>query len=81
MTTQETINMSISYLKTKIDKIQNTENLNYLWEIALELNNNKALTNTKLQAISKNLYDLKRRMNKNKLNAVKQILICTIQKQ
>ncbi len=80
MITQETINMSISYLKTKIDKIQNTENLNYLWEIALELNNNKALTNTKLQAISKNLYDLKRRMNKNKLNAVKQILIYTIQK-
>ena len=80
MITQETINMSISYLKTKIDKIQNTENLNYLWEIALELNNNKALTNTKLQAISKNLYDLKRRMNKNKLNAVKQILIHTIQK-
>jgi hypothetical protein len=80
MVTQATMNMSISYLKTQIDKIQSSENLNYLWEIALELNNNKALTNTKLQAISKNLYDLKRRMNKNKLNAVKQILIYTIQK-
>jgi hypothetical protein len=80
MIAQDTLNLSLSHMKTKFDKVQNSENLNFLWEIALELNNNKALSNAKLQVISNHLYHLKKRTNKKKLDAVKEVLITAIQR-
>jgi len=49
MITQATYNLSVSHLKSQLDKIRQSENLNYLWGIALELNSNKVLSNAKLQ--------------------------------
>ena len=43
MITKETYNLSVSHLKTQIEKIESTENLNFLWEVALKLNNNKLI--------------------------------------
>ena len=80
MIARDTLNLSLSHMKTKFDKVQNSENLNFLWEIALELNNNGALSNAKLQVISNHLYHLKKRTNKKKLDAVKEVLITAIQR-
>ncbi len=80
MIAQDTLNLSLSHMKTKFDKVQNSENLNFLWENSLELNNNKALSNAKLQVISNHLYHLKKRTNKKKLDAVKEVLITAIQR-
>jgi len=80
MIAQDTLNLSLGHMKTKFDKVQNSENLNFLWEIALELNNNGALSNAKLQVISNHLYHLKKRMNKKKLDAVKEVLITAIKR-
>ena len=79
MITQATYNLNVSYLKSRLDKIRKSENLNYLWEIALELNNNKVLSNAKLQIISNHLYHLKQRRNSKKLASVKEMLIRSIQ--
>ena len=79
MITQATYNLSVSYLKSQLDKIQQTENLNYLWSIALELNSNKVLSNAKLQIISNHLYKLKQRRNSKRLATVKEMLISSIQ--
>ena len=79
MITQATYNLSVSYLKSQLDKIQQTENLNYLWSIALELNSNKVLSNAKLQIISNHLYKLKQRRNSKRLATVKEMLINSIQ--
>ena len=77
MITQATYNLSVSHLKSQLDKIRQSENLNYLWSIALELNNNKVLSNPKLQIISNHLYNLKQRRNSKRL-AVKEMLIRSI---
>lgn len=79
MITQATYNLSVSYLKSQLDKIRQSENLNYLWEIALELNSNKVLSNAKLQTISNHLYKLKQRRNSKRLATVKEMLINSIQ--
>lgn len=82
MISKETYNLSVSYLKTPamIEKIQRTENLNYLWEIAQELNNNKFLSNKNLSTISYHIYNLKKRRNRRKLEEVKGIILNTIKK-
>jgi hypothetical protein len=78
MITQATYNLSVAYLKSQLDKIRRSENLNYLWGIALELNNNKVLSNPKLQIISNHLYNLKQRRNSKRLATVKEMLIRSI---
>ena len=80
MITQATYNLSVSYLKSHLDKIRQSENLDYLWDIALELNNNKVLSNAKLQIISNHLYNLKQRKNSKRLATVKETLIRSIHK-
>jgi len=79
MITPATYNLSVSHLKSQLDKIRQSENLNYLWSIALELNNNKVLSNAKLQIISNHLYNLKQRKNSKRLETVKKMLINSIQ--
>jgi len=79
MITQATYDLSVSYLKSQLDKIRQSENLNYLWSIALELNSNKVLSNAKLQIISNHLYNLKQRRNSKRLATVKEMLISSIQ--
>ena len=80
MITQATYNLSVSYLKSQLGKIRQSENLHYLWDIALELNSNKVLSNAKLQIISNHLYNLKQRRNSKRLATVKEMLISSIQK-
>ncbi len=70
---------SVSYLKSHLDKIRRSENLNYLWSVALELNSSKVLSNAKLQIISNHLYNLKRCRNSKRLATVKEMLISAIQ--
>jgi hypothetical protein len=79
MITQATYKLSVSYLQSHLDKIRQSENLNYLWSIALELNSNKVLSNAKLQIISNHLYNLKRRRDSKRLATVKEMLISAIQ--
>jgi hypothetical protein len=79
MITQATYNLSVSYLKSHLNKIRQSENLNYLWSVALELNNNKVLSNAKLRIISNHLYNLKQRRNSKRLATVKEMLISSIQ--
>lgn len=79
MISQRTFNLCASYLKSEIKKIEDTENLNFLWHIAIELNRNKILSNTKLNTISNHLYNLKKRKNSKRLATVKEMLISSIQ--
>jgi len=67
--------------KDVILTIQTTENLNYLWDIAQELNNNRQLSNQKLKQISNDLYKIKQRFNKAKLGKVKEELIRAINRR
>lgn len=79
MITQATYNLSVSYLKSQINKIRQSENLNYLWSIAFELNRNKVLSNAKCRIISNHLYNLKQRRNSKRLATVKEMLIKTLE--
>lgn len=82
MISKETYSLCISYLKSPamIEKIRRSENLNHLWEIAQDLNNNKILSNSKLANISSDICDLKKRRNRKKLERVKETIINSIKR-
>jgi len=68
---------SQSHKEAVLKKLQNCS-LNYLWDIAQELNHDKLISNRQLAEISRIIYKLKQRSNKKQLAKLVETLSKTI---